>query len=358
MTRCWKPVGLFLAVVTGISATSVAQDRRPSRPERILFATFDGVYVTGAGGSTRQLLAKDSGAVALSPDGNLVAYADEKVVRVMSLVNGHSLMLVNLRAGRVGGVAWSPTQKAVAYVVQGGNSEDLFLVAYPPRNEPPRNLGHWYESISFSPDGRSIVHPAFAAGKTNHVLEAVTVETGQREVLFEAPELRSIFEAQYSPDGSHIAFIMSQPPPPASPDDGPDCGRPELHLWILAVGSKSPVEIDLSRVQKEWTNAKDFSWSPDGKLLAVGIGTVDCDYPGTANGVFVTSVDQKRQFKLSRGAQSLRATFSPDGKRVVFTEYSDEGTHPQLMIGELATRKLTPVGHTRSDEVPTAIGWK
>jgi hypothetical protein len=80
-----------------MSATSVAQDRRPSRPERILFATFDGVYVTGAGGSTRQLLGKDGGAVALSPDGNLVAYADGKAVPVMSLVNGHSLRLVNLR---------------------------------------------------------------------------------------------------------------------------------------------------------------------------------------------------------------------------------------------------------------------
>lgn len=358
MRRCWKPVGLLLVVVTGTSATSVAQDRHPSRPARILFATFDGVYVTGAGRSTRLPLAKDSGAVALSPDGDLVAYADGKAVRVMSLVNGHSLTLVNLKAGRIGGVVWSPTQKAVAYVVQGGNSEDLFLVAYPPRNEPPRNLGHWYETISFSPDGRSIVHPAFAAGKTTHVLEAVNVETGKREVLFEAPELRSIFEAQYSPDGSHIAFIMSQPPPPASPDDEPDCGGPELHLWILAVGSKLPTEIDLGRVQKEWTNVKDFSWSPDGKLLAVGIGTVDCDYPGAANGVLVTSVDQKRQFQLSRGAQSLRAMFSPDGKGVVFTEYSDEGTHPQLMIGDLATRKLTPVAHTRSDEVPTAIGWK
>jgi Tol biopolymer transport system component len=189
-------------------------------------------------------------------------------------------------------------------------------------------------------------------------LEVVHVDTGKRDVVFAAPDLRYIFDAEYSPDGSHIAFTMSQPPPPASSEEEPDCSGPELHLWVLAVGSKSLVEIDLSRVQKDWTNVKEFGWSPDGKFLAVGIGTVDCDYPGTANGVFVTSVDQRVQFKLSRGQQSLGATFAPDGKQVVFTEYGDDGTHPQLVIGELATRKLTPIPNTRSEEVPTALDWK
>jgi Tol biopolymer transport system component len=116
----------------------------------------------------------------------------------------------------------------------------------------------------------------------------------------------------------------------------------------------------LSRVQPQWTNVKDFAWSPDGKRLTVGIGTNDCDYPGSANGVFVTSLDQTVQFKLSRGEQSLRAIFSPDGKKAVFTEYTAGGLYsPQLMIGDLATRKLTPLANTRSArDVPTAVGWR
>lgn len=357
MKRNWKPA-LLLAIVTGVAVSSVAQGRQPSRPGRILFAQFDALYVTDASGSQSRLLAKGVRAAALSPDGDLVAYADEKRIRVLSLVSGQSATLANLQDGRIEGLAWSPTQQSVAYQIVREHGSNLFLAAYPPRNEPPRNLGPWYETISFSPDGKLILHPAFSAGRPHHVLEAVHVANGKRTVLFEAQELRSIFEAQYSPDGSHIAFTMSQPPPPASPEDEPDCSGPELHLWILAVGSKALVEIDLSRMQKEWMNVKDFDWSPDGKFLALGIGTVDCDYPGTANGVFVTSVDQKVQFKLSRGQQSLGATFAPDGKKVVFTEYGDDGAHPQLVIGELATRKLTPVAHTRSNEVPTALDWK
>lgn len=153
---------------------------------------------------------------------------------------------------------------------------------------------------------------------------------------------------------------MSEPPPPAPPADEPECGGPERRLWVLAVGSKTPVEIKLSRVQQQWTNVKDFAWSPDGKRLTVGIGTNDCDYPGSANGVFVTSLDQTVQFKLSRGEQSLRAICSPDGKKAVFTEYTDAAAHPQLMIGDLATRELTPVADTRSsgNDVPTAVGWR
>ncbi len=357
MKRNWKPA-LVLAMATGVALSSLAQGRQPPEAGRILFTRFDALYVTDASGSQRRLLAKGVRAAALSPDGDLVAYADETAVRVLSLVSGQSATLANVKDGRIEGLTWSPTQTSVAYQFVQKNGSKLFLAAYPPRKEPPRDLGPWYETISFSPDGKLILHPAHIAGRTNHGLEVVLVDTGKREVVFAAPDHRYIFEAEYSPDGSHIAFTMSQPPPPASPEDEPDCSGPELHLWVLAVGSKSPVEIDLSRVQKEWTNVKDFAWSPDGKFLAVGIGTVDCDYPGTANGVFVTSVDQTVQFKLSRGQQSLGATFAPDGKKVVFTEYGDDGTHPQLVIGELAARKLTPIPNTRSEEVPTALDWK
>ena len=357
MKRNWK-LALLLALVTGVALSSIAQGRQPPKPGRILFARFDALYLTETSGTQSRLLAEGIRAAALSPDGDLLAYADEKAVRVLSLVSGQSATLGDLKEGRIEGLTWSPTQTSVAYTVAQSNGSSLFLAAYPPRNEPPRNLGPWYETISFSPDGKLLLHPAFLAGSTNHGLEVVHVDTGKRDVVFAAPDLRHIFEAEYSPDGSHIAFTLSQPPPPASPEDEPDCSEPELHLWVLAVGSKSPVEIDLSRVHKEWTNVKDFDWSPDGEFLAVGIGTVDCDYPGSANGVIVTSLDQTVQFKLSRGQQSLGALFAPDGKKAVFTEYGDYGTHPQLVIGDLATRKLTPIPNTRSDEVPTALDWK
>jgi len=357
MKRPWKLV-LLRAMAIAVALSSAAQGRQPPKAARILYTTFDALYVTDASGAQGRLLAKGVRAAALSPDGDLVAYADEKTIRILSLVTGQSVTLASWQAGRIEGLAWSPTQTTVAYQLAQADGAKLFLAAYPPRTEPPRNLGPWYETMSFSPNGKLLLHPANLAGTTNHGLEVVHVDTGKRDVLFVAADLRAIFEAEYSPDGSRIAFTLSQPPPPPPPDDETDCSGPELHLWVLTVDSRSLVEIDLRRVQQAWTNVKDFAWSPDGKFLAVGIGTVDCDYPGTANGVFITSVDQTVQFKLSRGQQSLGALFAPDGKQVVFTEYADDAYHPQLVIGELATRKLTPLPNTRSKEVPTALDWK
>jgi len=371
-TRPWRATAMTVLVgVMGATSISIAQGPQPAQSGRILVATDDeGLYVTDARGLQSKQLLKDSPrAAALSPHGDLVAYADKSAVRVVSLLDGQSVTLATLQRERIGGVAWSPNQKAVAYIT-GDVQGDLFLAAYPPGSQPPRNLGPWYQTISFSPDGKLILHPANVPWKTYQVLETVNVETGKRQVLFEAPEQRGIFTAHYSPGGSHIAFMMSQPPPPAPPADEPECGHSDLRLWVLAVGSKTPVEINLSRMQPQWTNVKDFAWSPDGKRLTVGIGTNDCDYPGSANGVFVTSLDQTVQFKLSRGEQSLRAIFSPDGKKAVFTEYTAGEWHPpcgewhpQLMIGDLATRKLTPVANTRSADacrppVPTAVGWR
>jgi Tol biopolymer transport system component len=357
MKRPWK-LAVLLAMAIGVAPCSVAQARQPPKAARILYTRFDALYVTDVSESQGRLLGKGVRAAALSPDGDLVAYADEKAIRVLSLATGQSVTLASWQDGRIEGLAWSPTQTAVAYQLTQADGSKLFLAAYPPRTEPPRNLGPWYETISFSPDGKLLLHPANLAGTTTHGLEVVHVDTGKRDVLFAAPALRAIFEAEYSPEGSRIAFTLSQPPPPAPPEDEPDCSGPELHLWVLTVESKSLVEIDLRRVHKEWRNVKDFAWSPDGKFLAVGIGTVDCDYPGSANGVFITSVDQRVQFKLSHGQQSLGALFAPDGKQVVFTEYADDAYHPQLVIGDLATRKLTPLPTTRSREVPTALDWK
>lgn len=352
---CCRSVLLFLAVLGGAALPCVSSGGAATRSQRILFRSSDALYVMDASGLHKQRIADHFRVAALSPDGNLVAFSDEEGVRVISLLNGQSVTLARLKEGRVESLAWSPTETAVAYDVIG-KSWDLFLAPYPPGNDPPRNLGQWYETISFSPDGKFILHPTVGSGGNGVVatLEAVNVESGKRKLLYQGNKV--IWEAQYSPDGSHIAFMMTEVDPPGS-DEEPDCSGPELSLWVLSVGSKTPVKIDLSGVDKTLTNVKDFEWSPDGKLLAAGIGTVDCDYPGSAGAVFVTSLDQKVQFKLSRGQLSLQARFSPDGRSIMFTDFSDYP--PKLVIGDLSTRELSPVPALVSGEDrDSVIDWK
>jgi hypothetical protein len=75
--------------------------------------------------------------------------------------------------------------------------------------------------------------------------------------------------------------------------------------------------------QKTGTNVKSFNWSPDSRRLALTLGTTDCDYPGTANGVFITTVDQKSQFRASAGDMSFEPIFAPANDSIAFVDFAE-----------------------------------
>src|SRR5262249_17431897 len=140
-------------------------------------------------------------------------------------------------------------------------SWDLFLASNPPSGEP-QNLGHWYETLSFSPNGKFIVHPTLDTTKgARGNLETVNVETGKRETIYEGTGV--IWDAQYAPNGPRIAFLMTQPDPGAASDsdDDMDCRGPDRDLWVLPLGSKKP--------QKIMEDVFHFEWSPDGRFFAI-----------------------------------------------------------------------------------------
>jgi Tol biopolymer transport system component len=79
--------------------------------------------------------------------------------------------------------------------------------------------------------------------------------------------------------------------------------------------------VSIASAPKDWDNVKSFNWSPDSKRLAVMLGTTDCDYPGSANGVFVTSLDLKSQSRVSPTGMALDPVFSPDGSAVALSTH-------------------------------------
>ncbi len=317
------------AISTSISTSPAAGDAG-ARGKRVLIDEAGTLLVTNPDGANRRKIAENAGAAAFSPDGNLVAYADKKGVHVLSLLDGQSVRLAEITEGDVDSMAWSPNQKHLAYDVEVRiKSWDLFLASFPPAGDAPRNLGHWYESISFSPNGKFIIHPSFdttgPAGPPD-ILETVNVETGKRETIYKGAT--TIWEAKYAPDGSSIAFMMTDPKDDESENDS---GGAVIDLWILHLDSK--------KAERIMRGVYDFDWSPDGKFLAIGTGSEEGDYPPDDGAVFISSVDGKVQFQLSKDAPSLGAKFSPDSKEVMFIDFNGSG----LAIGDLATRKLIPL---------------
>ena len=342
-----RAILLFLALA-GVAIQGHPANGSKSPGERILISESTALFAIDPSGSSRQKIADKVDAVALSRDANLVAYADHHGVYVFSFTDNRTLTLTQLAEGRVNNLAWSPDQKFVAYDLGVPmKSVDLFIASYPPNGEPPRDLGPWYETLSISPDAKFIVHPTLeVSNRARSNLEAVNVQTGKREMIYQAVDV--IWRATYSPDGSSIAFLMTHPgtPAPAS-DDEPECGGPDLDLWLLPLDSKKPQHI-MAKVY-------NFEWSPDSRFLAIETGSEECDYPPDDAAVFISSADGKDQFQISKNAPSVGPIFSPDSKRVAFAESNAY----QLVIGDISTRALIPLLKAEPRGFPpAACDWK
>ncbi len=114
-----------------------------------------------------------------------------------------------------------------------------------------------------------------------------------------ALNLRSISDLQFSPDGSRVAFVLTEPP---------KTERRARHIWLYE--KKSGV------VRQFTFSAKDESsprWSPDGKQLAFLSNRDDQQQ------IYVMRTDGGEAAALTKGKRSVRSfAWSPDGKQIAF----------------------------------------
>jgi len=305
----------------------------------LVVTTADGNLVIIHPDGTQEQISSEAGSAVISPDHRALAFTvvhmqtvqglefwrvDAKLL-VMTLSTRVTTELAHPPAGPPGTgfaqVTWTPDGSAIAYEAtargNGGMEDDLFLAPFPPERGPVRNLGHWYQGFSFSPDGSRIVH----AINSPFALEVLDVATGTRTLLHKASNV--VWEAKFSPDGKFIAYQKTVGEPTSSvqgsEDDEPDCGSPntELRLYSLIDGSDTAVNIP-----KAPPSVYNFSWSPDSRRLAIELGTDDCGSPSGDAAVFVSSVDQKVQMQISTSSPSVQPAFSPDGSAIAFVDSS------------------------------------
>jgi Tol biopolymer transport system component len=332
---------------------------RTAHVEHMLVMRDTTLYVMEASGANRRKIAEEVSTAALSPESDLVVYADPKGIKVFDLRTVKTSTLVNAPAQDVRDITWSPKQDAVAYSKAiSDKGVFLHLITYPPSG-PPRVLGPTYGGISFSKDGHFILHASTAGGRG--ALEKTDVESGKTETLFSSKTL--IERVSYSSDDSQIAFLLIDKAPD-SENDEPDCAPPSVSLWILPAHSKTPAKASLRHFGDPDIN--EFSWSPKDNLLVFDSGRQQCDFPGSKGDIYIVSPDMKTAFKLSKHALSIRPIFSPDGQTVLFADFSvyDYSHGADLMIGDLRTRTVkpflgqSPSGRGDSNDYDQIVDWK
>ena len=111
--------------------------------------------------------------------------------------------------------------------------------------------------------------------------------------------LRSISDLQFSPDGSRVAFVVTEPP---------KAERRARHIWLYETKSNIVRQVTFS--------AKDESsprWSPDGKQLAFLSNRADQQQ------IYTMRMDGGEAAAVTKGKRSVSSyAWSPDGKQIAY----------------------------------------
>src|SRR5262245_38062251 len=349
-------IALLLATVMSIVLdVGVAADTG-----NLLVDSYGKLLLIGPDG-TQNVLRDSTITASLSSDGRRAAFTyDEnprafpnssQVLSVMSVPGGTPQQIAKLAPGsHFGSIGWLPDGNGIIYEGQQGH---LFIASLS-GTAAPQDLGGWYQGFSFSPDGTKIVH---AVNSPVMGLEILDVVSGRRTLIHKASKV--VWSAKFSPDGQWIAYQITSHDPPRTAGDEPDCTPPTIGLRIFSLRTKKDSALTISVAPRDWQNVKSYNWAPDSKRLALTLGTVDCDYPGTANGIFVTSVDLRSQVRASVRDMSFEPVFSPDSNFVAFIDFSDPDSRAELIRYDLANGNRTLIRRAPgSDNYYRLLDWR
>ena len=115
----------------------------------------------------------------------------------------------------------------------------------------------------------------------------------------QAINVRGISDLHFSPDGSRVAFVVTEPPSGTT--------RPR-HIWLLDVATKQVRQLTFSAKSEESPR-----WSPDGKTLAF---TSDRE---ENQQIYLLPMDGGEGIALTKGKRGVQSySWSPDGKQIAF----------------------------------------
>jgi len=290
-------------------------------------------------------------AVALSPDGKYLAYADDNAINLRLVGTGEThafsalagstifrlswfadglKLIASGVAGRgnvssiwsmsildgvprqlredAGGASISPDGSHIAFT--SGNGEEIWLIGT--NGEEPKRIVAGAEGDSFQgplwfADGQ---HLAYArghsvAGELAISVEWLDVKTGRTTTIFSDPRFTS---SCLLPDGSMI-YSVSEPPPKQS----------DANLWEIKIDARSGEAISRPRRITNWAGftLSGLSITADGKRLAFLKGTSQADVFVGKLEAYGTRLKMPRRLTLD-DRNDFPSAWTPDSQSVLF----------------------------------------
>ncbi len=280
-----------------------------------------------------------------SPNGNDVAYwvPEKHELRVFA-VNSHSETVVDTQPGAVmRQMVWSSKGRTLAYALNNANPPGIRVVDLDTgkRQTVPAS----YSGIVGFADP-DLVIVGFDG------VQRINIADGRREAI---AAVKYAAQAQYSRSGALLGILANNvnESDVAATDDEPDCTGGTFALFVHPAAGRT-VKIPFP---KGFDSVLDFEFSPDDHAIAVTFGAAACDYPGDVARVYVVSLPGLTLKPVTpEDHLSVKAHWSPDGRALVYTDYSG-GSDAPLMVLDFTTGKmlkLTSPGLNGPDEF---LGW-
>jgi dipeptidyl aminopeptidase/acylaminoacyl peptidase len=224
----------------------------------------------------------------------------------------------------VGGTAWSPDGKMIAFISNITGRNNLWLV--PAEGGWPTQLtisDQRQAAPAWSPDGKWIAYQSDYDGDEQWDIFLVSPKTGQIVNLTNTREIAEESPA-WSPDGRYLAYMVK---PKTS-------STYELDVYDMLMRE---VKHLTTGTPKDKGNVAPI-WSRDGKWIAF----TQFQAKGTDSNVFVAEVATGKSTLLTehKGENLYSANdFSPDGKHLLITSNAGNG-YDNVGLLHLATRKI------------------
>ncbi len=292
-----------------------------------------------------------AGVLAFSPDGKILASANNTAVRLWDTATGKELPASKGHDAAISALVYSPdgtllaTSSAPNTYMQGtlpGAPTDPIRLwdAATGREVRAIEVRAPADALAFSPDGKRL---AAAGGEYVGLWEVTTSKQllshqGQKEVLRTERGRVPFTSVAFSPDGATLV---------AGGKDG------TLIFWKAATGEKIR-SLDGEPITS-------LAYSPDGKLLALGLTdhTVRLRDASGAREIRNIPIPRNNNGSSSNGnmptPSTIRVNFSPDG-RVLATEYSG-GFGSRASLWEVATGKEILKWSQGSNQDPIAMSF-
>ena len=219
---------------------------------------------------TRVTNSGKTGIASISPDGKLIAYAQNFFsgnsgagtgsLYVRQMGSNHEVQLLDPGERIFGGTAFSPDSKFIYYVVYDNRDPRGVLYRIPALGGPTVRLVENISSMfSLSPDGGRVTFYRYDAERKQLSLLIVMLDGSSEQNILTRPynEVAITGIPAWSPDGRTIAFV----PEPATTKVGDQRETETVSGVDVATGAIRPL------TEERWTKIGNMAWIPDGSGL-------------------------------------------------------------------------------------------